>query len=258
MSILTYAQALAIANDLSAKTTKPALMLNELVKRTKRAATFIIMRCGDPANWRKPPQHLSPSRGRKTVFGKTQIEGPFTFRHLETGRTVTGNTSRELATKIGLEDTINSQNRVNHVLHEQHHSVDGWYLAPTLDAKVELKDQYGNQYDPMTVRELSLKRGLTPQSILALATGAKPFFKGLALKSTEIQSDLRPRNWRFVSLRARHGSRNVRAKSVPELATKLGVAPADLYQMIYGFKTRPDIELTDIQIERKTALPVVA
>lgn len=258
MTDLTYTQALAIANDLSTKTTKPALMLNEIVKRTGRAATFVIMRCGDPANWRKLPTALSPSRGRKTVFGKVQIEGPFTLRHLETGRTVTGNTSRELAHKMGLEDTLNSQNQVNHVLQNQHHSAHGWYLAPTLDAKVELKDQYGNEYEPMTVRELSIKRGLTPQSILALATGKKPFFKGLALKSTDIQSDLRPRNWRFVSLKARHGSRNVRAKSVPEMATKLGVSPADLYQMIYGFKTRPDIELTDIQIERKTALPVLA
>jgi hypothetical protein len=109
----------------------------------------------------------------------------------------------------------------------------------------------------MTVFDLYHKHGLTPRNAIDLASGKKTFAKDLALVSTEIKSELRPRNWRFRSVKARVGSRNVRATSIRSLAERSGISVPTIYKLLYGFKVRPDIQITDIEIERKTALPTV-
>ncbi len=258
---LTYPQALIIANALSTKTTKPATLLNQMIERTGRAATFVIMRYGDPANWRELPtiKRGRPAKTDMTAFGRRKVSGPFAIRHLKTGQLVTADTIRDLAVKAGLEDTLANQRGLGHVVTGRHHSLYDWYLAPVLDQTVELKDPYGNEYKPMTVRELALSRGVSPGSSLSLISGKKRFLgNGLCLKSTTIESVLRPRNWRFSLLTAKVGRRTVKAASIPKLADKLGVSPCTLYPLAYGFKERSDIQLTDIQIERKSVLPELA
>lgn len=263
MTSLTYAQAVKIATGLINKQTKPATLLSDLVKKTGRQPTFLIMRHGDPANWRAAPSQrkkraASAILPKLTPWGKEPLEGPFALRHLKTGRTVTAKTVKELAKKAKIPSDNTSIVNLDHVCAGRHHSAHGWYRKEVLDAKVTLKDQFGNEYPTLSVRDLSLKHGISPSTAINLSTGRRAFFKGLTLASTPIHSVLRPRNWRFTEVAVKRDGATIKAKSIPALADKLGVSPSDLYQMAYGFKTREDMEFINIEIEKKAILPSLA
>ncbi len=254
MSSITYAQAKTIATKLTATPDIPAAQrLAAQVKQTGKMPTFFIMRYGDPKDWPLRLPKLKAGRPR----GVTDVDQPFTIQNLETGQRVTSNTIVGLLEGAAFEKTRANQIHMAMLRRGNNQSLKGWYPADVLDTSLDLKDIYGNEYQPLTIRELALTRGVKPCSARALLTGKKRFFRGLALKSTEIESDLRPRNWRFASIRARVGSRNVRARSIKELADKVGTDASSLYAVAYGFKDMAGITIQDVQIERKAALPVL-
>lgn len=253
MSNLTYAEAQAIAANLAGKDTPAAQRLDALVRETGKLPTFFIMRHGDPLDW--PDKMKKLKIGRPP--GKLNIVGPFTVQHLETGERVTADTVAELLVKTVGAVTKGAQTQMAFLVRGQAFSYKDWYLADVLDTQIELKDIYGNEYPPSTIRELYKTRGLKPAMARRLLTGKNRVAKGgLCLKSTVIDSPLRPRNWCFKSLKARVGSRNIRARSISELAAKTGIDGQTIRRAAYGFGTTTDLQLTDVQIERKSLLPL--
>lgn len=255
MTSLTYLQAKTIAAELAGKTTKAAQFLAQMVKDKGRYSTFWIMRHGDPRAWNELPN--GPGRG--ALPAQKVIKRMMSLTNVETGAVAKANTVRGLIDKMGAEYTHGLHVTVNHVINGRRNMVNGWGLTPLLKTKLSLKDPYGNEYPAITIRDLIKNHGVGMSSALSLMTGKKTFLSnGLTLASTPIDSSLRPRNWRFKEIAVKRGAATVRAKSVPALAAKLGIAPTDLYQMAYGFKTRPDMEIVDVEIERKALLPTLA
>lgn len=251
---ITYAQAKSIATKLAAQSTPAAQRLAAKVKETGKLPTFFIMRHGHPKDW---PLVL-PARKAGRPLGVRETDQAFTIQNLESGQRVTSETVVGLLEGAGLPPTRGNQIHMADLRRGAQPSTKGWYPADVLDQTLELKDVYGNNHPPLTIRELALTRGIKPQSARHLLTGKKRFVKGLALQSTVIDSALRPRNWRFSSIKARVGSRNVRARSIKELADKAGVEASSLYALAYGFSDSSRIKITEIEVERKTALPVLA
>lgn len=261
MSSISYQSALDIATSLNGQTTKPATLLAAACKQYNRAATFVIMRGGDPRTWTDVP--YIETRGRyckamKTGWNKLRRDGLFTLKHLDTGREITGVNAKELAAKIKTNHEYALQ-AVTNMIAGRTKSIAGWYLKDTLDRTVELQDVYGNQYAPMTIRDFVLthgdKIGGSVGAALALLSGKKRTIGGLALASTKIDAAARPRGQYIKDVSVVRDGKTISASSVPKLAAKLHMTPAPLYQMVYGFKTEArGFELKDVEIENKTVL----
>jgi hypothetical protein len=249
---MTYNQALDISRSLRPGT-RAAKLLDMMCEQTGRARTFIIMRYGDPHNWRNLPKPKD-SREYRYRSKYTRLR-PCHLVHIE-GRSIRAKSIAEFCDKAGLKETHNRLH-VSPVLNGERTSFKGWYRPEFLARKVELRDVYGN-VTTHAVRDLIRNNRMKVTTIRRLLDGSKKsgLDSRIMLADTPVNAIMSPRPVRITKVKLTDGRKVYTGTSIPDAARKAGITNlAGLYSIAYGF--RDDLNgmtIKDIELERRQVL----
>lgn len=283
---MTYPEAQQIALDLAFSDCEAAKMLRILCDQTKRKATFIIMRYGDPRTWTKLPSRVDGRSSRVNrvmdrtvkvtrkvadqvdyVRSGTQITAtrrtkdwrvtlktrPCVLEHAMTGRVIEAPSIVVFCEQANLK---HSKYHITPILdgHRVHHK--GWYLPAFLDQILHLRDIYSNEYQ-ITVREW-IKSGRTGGSAQRLLTGEKRAESRhqIMLASTTNDSQVRPRPNKITQVEVTKNGQIYTGASIKEAGTKAGLKSYhNLYSVAYGFAEEAQgVRIKSIKVEKKRVL----
>lgn len=249
---MTYPEALDIARSLTTANTNAARLLRKQCRLSKRQPTFVIMRYGDPRQWRGLPKASDPRSRKRTIKAPAKVWGQRPtkdWRKIVNGRAVRlqhidSATPVEYATIVefcarhlpGKSDPYH----VTPVLNGERPSFKGWYLPETLVREVQMRDVYGNLVS-FKVRDAK-QYGLTPRTVCSMLRGKRDGAKQgrIALADTVPARGLLPISKRpkITSVTLVKGKRVVTASSLPKVAIKAGIQTsiASVYAMAYGLR----------------------
>lgn len=283
---MTYSNAFNIASKLSNANTPAAVLLRIKMKETGRRATFLIMRYGDPRQWRRAPKPVDErvQRSQLTAKRMTKIAvkkpikmdfvrkgkrlrftrktkdwrrivktRPCVLEHAMTGRVVKAPSIVAFCAKARLK---HSKYHITPILDGERVTHKGWYRPDFLDGKLALKDIYGNAYQ-MTVREW-IRRGQSGVQAYRLLSGKTRSEVGsrIMLASTEVTSPLRPRDCHTVQVKLTDGKRVFTGTSIHGAAQAAGHSQAGaLYQVAYGFRDEArGLRVKSVKMAKKRVL----
>ncbi len=191
---------------------------------------YVVMRDGDPRQWREVTANLKSKKARKALSLARTCE----LEHPKSGRRIRAASIVEFCAKAGIP---NSRYHITPILDGSRLFHKGWYLPAFLDRVLDLKDIYGN-VSQLTVREW-VKRGHTAAQANRLLTGQTRSEKGskIMLASTVVDSLLKPRDTMITQIKLTDGKRVFTGDSINAACQNAGLSqPGNVYQMAYGFR----------------------
>lgn len=248
--MISFSKACTIARELTGKDTKSAIALREACAKTNHLPTFLIMRRGHPKDW-GTNKEIKTKRG---CYHHPVFKGPFIAENLD-GVQVKADTIEQFAKAIGATQRVH----IYPLLRGERSNINGWYIPHTLNTSVSLQDKYGTQYPPMTVRELAVRYGKSPASVIRLLSGRKKTIGDLALASTNLNVFVRPSKYKIGKIVVSRNGITIKAGSVPKLAAKLNTTPPSIYRVLHGYKENQNgFVVENVEIVEKQALKEVS